>query len=81
MTRRPHLWKRAGKGADDAVIAEPELLVGLDIGASKVVVVVAERDGTSGEAQIIGIGQALSRGIGKALLSISAGGAVRTSCR
>ncbi len=68
MTRRPHLRKRAGKGADDAVIAEPELLVGLDIGASKVVVVVAERDGTSGEAQIIGIGQALSRGIRKGLI-------------
>lgn len=48
--------------------AEPELLVGLDIGASKVAVVVAERDDVSGEAQIIGIGQAAAQGIRKGLV-------------
>lgn len=48
--------------------AEPELLVGLDIGASKVAVVVAERDDVSGEAQIIGIGQSASQGIRKGLV-------------
>jgi cell division protein FtsA len=42
--------------------------VGLDLGTSKVTVVVAERDGPSGEAQIIGIGQAPSHGIRKGLI-------------
>lgn len=48
--------------------AEPELLVGLDLGTSKVAVVVAERDDRTGEAQIIGVGQALSYGIRKGLI-------------
>jgi cell division protein FtsA len=43
-------------------------LVGLDLGTSKVTVVVAEREGPSGEAQIIGIGQAPSHGIRKGLI-------------
>ncbi|MDR3165514.1 MAG: cell division protein FtsA [Synergistaceae bacterium] len=42
-----------------------EFLVGLDLGTSKITVVVAEREGPSGEAQIIGIGQAPSTGIRK----------------
>ena len=46
----------------------PNLIIGLDIGTSKVVVVVAERDETSVNAQIIGIGQAPSRGIRKGLI-------------
>ncbi|MCF7934811.1 MAG: cell division protein FtsA [Synergistales bacterium] len=50
------------------MVTEPELLVGLDIGASKVVVVVAERDEQSGEALIIGVGQARSMGIRKGLI-------------
>jgi cell division protein FtsA len=40
-----------------------EYLVGLDLGTSKITVVVAEREGPYGEAQIIGIGQAPSTGI------------------
>ncbi|MCL2683887.1 MAG: cell division protein FtsA, partial [Synergistaceae bacterium] len=47
---------------------DPEVLVGLDLGTSKVTVVVAEREGPSGEAQIIGIGQAPSQGIRKGLI-------------
>ncbi|MDR1886182.1 MAG: cell division protein FtsA [Synergistaceae bacterium] len=47
---------------------DPEVLVGLDLGTSKVTVVVAERDGPSGEAQIIGMGQAPSHGIRKGLI-------------
>jgi len=47
---------------------DPEVLVGLDLGTSKVTVVVAEREGPSGEAQIIGIGQAPSHGIRKGLI-------------
>ncbi|MDR1482578.1 MAG: cell division protein FtsA [Synergistaceae bacterium] len=47
---------------------DPEVLVGLDLGTSKVTVVVAERDGPSGEAQIIGVGQAPSDGIRKGLI-------------
>ncbi|MDR0765123.1 MAG: cell division protein FtsA [Synergistaceae bacterium] len=42
-----------------------EYLVGLDLGTSKITVVVAEREGSYGEAQIIGIGQAPSTGIRK----------------
>lgn len=44
---------------------EPELLVGLDLGTSKITVAVAERDAASGEAQITGMGQAPTRGIKK----------------
>ena len=47
---------------------EPELLVGLDLGTSKVAVVVAERETDGDEAQIIGIGQAPSNGIRKGLI-------------
>ena len=47
---------------------EPELLAGLDLGTSKVTVVVAERDGDGDEAQIIGVGQAPSNGIRKGLI-------------
>lgn len=47
---------------------DPEVLVGLDLGTSKVTVVVAEREGPSGEAQIIGMGQAPSNGIRKGLI-------------
>jgi cell division protein FtsA len=47
---------------------DPEVLVGLDLGTSKVTVVVAEREGPSGEAQIIGIGQSPSHGIRKGLI-------------
>jgi cell division protein FtsA len=47
---------------------DPEVLVGLDLGTSKVTVVVAERDGPTGEAQIIGMGQAPSHGIRKGLI-------------
>lgn len=47
---------------------DPEILVGLDLGTSKITVVVAERDGPSGEAQIIGMGQAPSHGIRKGLI-------------
>lgn len=47
---------------------EPEIFVGLDLGTSKVSVVVAERDGRSEEAQIIGIGQAPSTGIRKGMI-------------
>ena len=35
---------------------DPEVLVGLDLGTTKTTVVVAEREGPSGEAQIIGVG-------------------------
>ena len=47
---------------------DPDVLVGLDLGTSKITVVVAERDGPSGEAQIIGMGQAPSHGIRKGLI-------------
>lgn len=45
---------------------DPELIAGLDLGTSKITVVVAERDGD--EAQIIGVGQAPSNGIRKGLI-------------
>lgn len=47
---------------------EPDLLVGLDLGTSKVTVVVAEREAGGDEAQIIGVGQAPSNGIRKGLI-------------
>ena len=47
---------------------EPDLLVGLDLGTSKVTVVVAERGAEGDEAQIIGVGQAPSNGIRKGLI-------------
>ena len=47
---------------------EPELIAGLDLGTSKVTVVVAERDKDGDEAQIIGVGQAPSNGIRKGLI-------------
>lgn len=56
------------KNAISSGYRDPEVLVGLDLGTSKITVVVAERDGPSGEAQIIGMGQAPSRGIRKGLI-------------
>lgn len=50
------------------VYREPEILVGLDLGTTKVAVVVAERDESMREPQIIGIGQAPSQGIRKGLI-------------
>nr|HPK06915.1 cell division protein FtsA [Aminivibrio sp.] len=47
---------------------EPEILVGLDLGTSKIAVVVAERDSRFQEAQIIGVGFAPSQGIRKGLI-------------
>lgn len=47
---------------------DPEVLVGLDLGTTKTTVVVAEREGPSGEAQIIGVGYAPSNGIRKGLI-------------
>lgn len=47
---------------------EPDLLVGLDLGTSKVTVVVAERGADGDEAQVIGVGQAPSNGIRKGLI-------------
>lgn len=47
---------------------EPDLLVGLDLGTTKVAVVVAEMDARSGEAQIIGVGEAPSLGIRKGMI-------------
>lgn len=56
--------KATGYSAD----LEPELLVGLDLGTSKVTVVVAEKEDGDDEAQIIGVGQAPSNGIRKGLI-------------
>lgn len=56
------------KSSNAAGYGDPDVLVGLDLGTSKVTVVVAERDGPSGEAQIIGMGQAPSHGIRKGLI-------------
>jgi len=50
------------------VYKEPEILVGLDLGTSKIAVVVAERDSRFQEAQIIGVGYAPSQGIRKVLI-------------
>ncbi|NLB84331.1 MAG: cell division protein FtsA [Synergistaceae bacterium] len=47
---------------------EPEILVGLDLGTSKIAVIVAERDSRFQEAQIIGVGFAPSQGIRKGLI-------------
>ncbi|MEG1836920.1 MAG: cell division protein FtsA [Synergistaceae bacterium] len=47
---------------------EPELVVGLDLGTSKISVVVAEREYNSDSAQIIGMGQAVSSGIRKGMI-------------
>lgn len=60
------MFKRASRSylADK----EPELLAGLDLGTSKVTVVVAEREQGGEEAQIIGVGQAPSNGIRKGLI-------------
>ncbi|EHM10005.1 cell division protein FtsA [Thermanaerovibrio velox DSM 12556] len=51
-----------------AAHGDPDLLVGLDLGTTKVSVVVAERESRTGEAQIIGIGHAPSSGIRKGLI-------------
>lgn len=56
------------KTSPTAGYSDPEVLVGLDLGTTKITVVVAERDGHSGEAQIIGIGQAPAHGIRKGLI-------------
>lgn len=56
--------KASGYSSDQ----EPVLLAGLDLGTSKVTVVVAEREYGSEEAQIIGVGQAPSNGIRKGLI-------------
>ncbi|MDR1966683.1 MAG: cell division protein FtsA, partial [Synergistaceae bacterium] len=61
----PALFKKTSSSSG---YRDPEVLVGLDLGTSKVTVVVAEREGPSGEAQIIGIGQAPSNGIRKGLI-------------
>jgi cell division protein FtsA len=53
------------KTSASAAYRGSEYLVGLDLGTSKITVVVAEREGQYGEAQIIGIGQAPSTGIRK----------------
>ncbi|MCL1940969.1 MAG: cell division protein FtsA [Synergistaceae bacterium] len=45
---------------------EPEILAGLDVGTTKIAVIVAERDGP--HAQIIGIGTAPARGIRKGVI-------------
>jgi cell division protein FtsA len=50
------------------VYTEPEIIVGLDLGTSKIAVVVAERDSRFQDAQIIGIGSAPSLGIRKGLI-------------
>ncbi len=47
---------------------EPEILVGLDLGTSKIAVIVAERDSRFQEAQIIGVGFAPSQGIRNGLI-------------
>lgn len=47
---------------------EPELIVGLDLGTSKIAVVVAERELEGDGAQIIGVGQAPSNGIRKGMI-------------
>lgn len=59
------LFKRASGYSSEN---EPEIIAGLDLGTSKVTVVVAERDSGSEEAQIIGVGQAPSNGIRKGLI-------------
>jgi len=50
--------------------ADKNVIVGLDIGTSKVVAIVGEQD-ENGEIEIIGIGSHPSRGLKKVLLSIS----------
>jgi len=45
-----------------------EIIAGLDMGTSKIAVVVAERGTRSGDAQIIGVGCAPSRGIRKGVI-------------
>ena len=47
---------------------EPDLLVGSDLGTTKIAVTVAEMDARSGEAQIIGVGEAPSMGIRKGMI-------------
>ncbi len=56
------------EGSDGFVKKEPDIFVGLDLGTSKVSVVVAEKDSRSDEAQIIGVGQAPSAGIRKGMI-------------
>jgi cell division protein FtsA len=56
------------EGSGDLVNTEPEMLVGLDLGTSKIAVVVAERDPRFQDAQIIGIGYSQSQGIRKGLI-------------
>ena len=59
------MFKRASGYASEN---EPELVVGLDLGTSKISVVVAEREAHGDSAQIIGMGQAVSSGIRKGLI-------------
>lgn len=58
-----------GKNYSQSGYKDQDWLVGLDLGTSKITVVVAERDIHSGDAQIIGIGQAPSHGIRKGLIA------------
>lgn len=61
----PALFKKTSKSFG---YQDQNVLVGLDLGTSKITVVVAERDGPSGEAQIVGMGQSPSHGIRKGLI-------------
>ncbi len=56
------------KASNSGGYNDPDILVGLDLGTTKIAVVVAERDAKSVEAQIIGIGYAPSNGIRKGLI-------------
>jgi len=47
---------------------EPEILAGLDVGTTKIAVIVAERESRSQAAQIIGIGTAPAQGIRKGVI-------------
>jgi len=47
---------------------EPEILAGLDVGTTKIAVIVAEREPNSQAAQIIGIGTAPAQGIRKGVI-------------
>lgn len=56
------------KGARSDVSREPDILVGLDVGTTKIAVIVAERDVRSQSVRMIGIGSEPSQGIRKGLI-------------
>lgn len=58
-----------GRTSSTSDYRDPEVIVGLDLGTSKIAVVVAEREDDGSEASIIGAGQSPASGMRKGLIT------------